>query len=116
MDIEYAVGLVQMKRFDDPLLVEVLEAIHTPGGREISEDAWRAITATEIKEGGTGTRLRGTRNWYECVYEWHIVSYAMHAHARLNAKVAGRVLYYIPSIDIPAVHRHPGCPDAQEGL
>ena len=31
------------------------------------------------------------------------MSYAMHANARLNAKVAGRVLYYIPSIDIPAV-------------
>ena len=27
----------------------------------------------------------------------------MHAHARLNAKACGRVLYYIPSVDIPAV-------------
>jgi hypothetical protein len=59
--------------------------------------------ATEIKEGDTDTRLRDARNWYECAYEWRIVSYAMHAHARLNAKAAGRVLYYIPSIDIPAV-------------
>ena len=35
--------------------------------------------------------------------EWRIVSYAMHVHARLNAKAASRVLYYIPSIDIPSV-------------
>ena len=49
------------------------------------------------------TRLRDARNWHECAYEWSIVSYALHAHPRLNAKVAGRVLYYIPSIDIPAV-------------
>jgi hypothetical protein len=92
-----------VQRFDDPLLVEVLEAMRTPGGKKISEDAWRAITATEIKEGDTDTRLRDARNWYECAYEWRIVSYAMHAHARLNAKAAGKVLYYIPSIDIPAV-------------
>ena len=103
MDMEYVVDFVQMKRFDDPLLVEVLEAMRTPGGMKISEDAWRAITATEIKEGDTDTRLRDARNWYECAYEWRLVSYAMHAHARLNAKVAGRVLYCIPSIDIPAV-------------
>ena len=103
MDMEYVVDFVQMQRFDDPLLVEVLEAMRTPGGKKISEDAWRAITATEIKEGDTDTRLRDARNWYECAYEWRIVSYAMHAHARLNAKAAGRVLYYIPSIDIQAV-------------
>ena len=40
--------------------------------------------------------------WYECAYEWRIVSYAMHAHARLNAKAAGKVLYYIPAVDIPS--------------
>ena len=28
----------------------------------------------------------------------------MHAHARLNAKAAEQILYYIPSIDIPSVH------------
>ena len=26
----------------------------------------------------------------------------MHAHARLNAKAAGVILYYIPAIDMPA--------------
>ena len=101
--MEAVVDFVQMKRFDDPLLIEVLEAMRTPGGKKISEDAWRAITAMEIKEGDTDTRLRNARNWYECAYEWRIVSYAVHANARLNAKAAGRVLYYIPSIDIPAV-------------
>ena len=78
-----------MKRFDDPLLVEVLKAMRTLGGMEISEDAWRAITATESKESNTDTRLRDARNWYECAYEWRIVSYAMHARARLTAMVAG---------------------------
>ena len=40
---------------------------------------------------------------YECAYEWRIVSYAMHSHAKLNAKADGTLLYYIPSIDIPTV-------------
>jgi hypothetical protein len=38
----------------------------------------------------------------ECAYQWRIVSYAMHAHARLNAKAAGKVLFYVPSIDVPS--------------
>lgn len=103
MDIEYVVDFVQMQRFDDPLLVEVLEAMRTPGGKKISEEAWRAITATEMKQDDKDTRLRDARGWYECAYEWRLVSFAMHAHARLNAKAAGKVLYYIPSIDAPAV-------------
>ena len=39
-DMEYVVDFVQMQRFKDPLLVEVLEAMRTPGGKKISEDAW----------------------------------------------------------------------------
>ena len=34
--------------------------------------------------------------------EWRIVSYAMHADARLNAKAAGKPLFYIPAVDSPA--------------
>ena len=93
---------VEMKRFEDPLLVEVLEAMRTPGGKKISENAWEAIKATQIKKGEEDKRLWEARNWYECAYEWRLVSYAMHAHARLNAKVAGRLLYYIPAIDAPS--------------
>ena len=105
MDIEHVVDFVQMQRFDDPLLVEVLEAMRTHGGKRISEDAWEAITATEIKSSVSGeidARLRDARHWYECAYEWRIVSYAMHSHAKLNAKADGKLLYYIPSIDMPS--------------
>ena len=28
----------------------------------------------------------------------------MHARARLNAKATGKILYYIPSIDLPSAH------------
>ena len=35
LDMEYVVDFVQMQRFKDPLLVEVLEAMRTPGGKNI---------------------------------------------------------------------------------
>ena len=52
-----------MKRFDDKLLIEVLEAMRTPGGRAISEEAWQAIEKTDIEKEGNDTKLRGARGW-----------------------------------------------------
>ena len=46
MDIEHVVDFVQMQRFNDLLLLEVLEAMRTHGGKSISEEAWQAITST----------------------------------------------------------------------
>ena len=62
LDIDYVLDFTQMKRFNDPLLIEVLEAMRTPGGKKISEDAWRAIQATEIKQGERDTRLANARS------------------------------------------------------
>ena len=102
LDMAYVVHFEQMQRFDDPLPVEVLAAMRTPGGKKISEAAWKALQGTVLRSTAAETRLRDARGWYECAYEWRIVSYAMHAHARLNAKAVGVILYYIPAIDMPA--------------
>ena len=64
-----------------------------PGGKTISEQAWEALKSTVIQTSGTDPRLRDARGWYESAYEWRIVCYAMHAHARLNAKAAGKILH-----------------------
>ena len=101
-DMEYVLDFVNMQRFQDPLLVHILEAMRTPGGRKISEEAWQALQATAIRTAGADARLKEARGWYECAYEWRIVSYAMHAHARLNAKAASKLLFYVPAIDAPA--------------
>ena len=47
-------------------------------------------------------RLRAARGWYESAYEWRIVSYAMHTHAKLDAHDAGQVLFYVPAVGRPA--------------
>ena len=114
-DMEYVLDFVNMQRFQDPLLVHILEAMRTPGGKNISEEAWQALKATTIRPAaggasqpaaigaaGADARLKEARGWYECAYEWRIVSYAMHAHARLNAKAAAKILFYVPAIDAPA--------------
>ncbi len=84
---------VKMQRFEDPLLVEVLEAMRTPNGKFISEAARQALKGTVIKccasqlastavgSDGIDPRLADALNWHECAYEWRIVSYAMQAHA-----------------------------------
>ena len=72
-DMQYVVDFVEMKRFDDNLLVEVLQAMRTPGGKAISEEAWQAIEKTEIGSQGsdasqltaTDPRLRAARGWYD---------------------------------------------------
>jgi len=115
VDIEYVVDFVNMQRFTDPLQVEVLEAMRTPGGKKITEAAWNAILKTEIKVQADASkngaaqpvvadeRLRAARGWYESAYEWRIVTYAMHAQARMDAHHANEVLFYIPAVDRPAV-------------
>jgi len=109
-DMEYVVDFVQMKRFKDDLQIQVLEAMRTPGGKKNSEEWWQAINSTKIRSGGGGAastasdpRLRAARRWYESAYEWRIVSYAMHAQAKLDAHDVGTVLFYIPAVDRPAV-------------
>ena len=89
--MEYVVDFVQMQRFNDKLQVEVLEAMRTKGGKSISEESWRAIVATQIRDHELATqasasssgasqptawdaRLREARGWYESAYEWRIVS------------------------------------------
>ena len=49
-------------------------------------------------------RLRDARGWYESAYEWRLVTYAMHAQARLDAHHANEILFYIPAVDRPSVY------------
>ena len=73
--------------------------MRVPGGKRISEEAWARLKATVVVKGDD--RLRDARGWWECAYEWRIVSYAMHMLARLNALAAGKVLFYIAAVDQP---------------
>ena len=60
MDMEYVVDFVQMQRFDDPVLVAILEAMRTRGGKKISDEAWRAIESTRLHTAATGSAVQPT--------------------------------------------------------
>ena len=47
--VEYVVDFVMMQRFDDKLLVEILEGMRKPGGQKLSPAAWAALQATQVK-------------------------------------------------------------------
>ena len=62
--MQHVVDFVQMQRFEDPLLVEVLKVMRTPGGQKISEAAWRAM-AVEVLE---AMRTPGGKNISEAAW------------------------------------------------
>ena len=45
--VEFFHAVVDMKRFDDPILFQVLQGMRVVGSRELAEAAWQAIAATE---------------------------------------------------------------------
>ena len=47
-DMEYVVEFVQMQRFTDQRLLEVLNAMRTPGGKKISDESWQALSLIHI--------------------------------------------------------------------
>ena len=100
-DMEYVFEFRNMRRFTDPRLVKVLEAMRVPGGQEISDDCWKAICNTELKP--DDDRLAGKRGWYEAAYEWRIVTLVMHAQTKADAKSANATLFYIQAVDKPSV-------------
>ena len=117
---EHVVDFVEMQRFDDPLLLEILHSMRTPGGKSFSEEAWRALERTQVRvptgvtERADGasqpvgrevadSRLNDAVGWYESAYEWVIVSFAMQLQTRLSAKRSNQVLYYVQAVDRPAV-------------
>ena len=92
--IEYVVDFVEMKRFNDPLQLQLLQDMRIPGGRRLSEETWTTIENTVQKSAPDDCC-----DWFEAAYEWRTVSYAMHAKARLQARRAKKVLFYIQAVD-----------------
>ena len=46
----------------------------------------------------------GVSKWHEAAYDWRTVSFAMQTKARLQAKQAKRILYYIQAVDRVSQH------------
>ena len=68
------------------------------------EDTWRAIVASQYTAGQDAAQLLACSKWHEAAYDWRTVSFAMQTKARLQAKQAKRILYYIQAVDRVSQH------------
>lgn len=91
------------RRFSDPNLRHILDAMRTPGGKPIEDAGWQALEATQVntcKNGNPDAKLLAALDFKEGVYEWQTVSLTQQVVARLQAAQSKRILYYIPAADV----------------
>ena len=76
------------RRFSDPNLRHILDAMRTPGGKPIEDAGWQALEATQVntcKNGNPDAKLLAALDFKEGVYEWQTVSLTQQVVARLQA-------------------------------
>ena len=93
------------RRFKDPDLIAILEAMRTPNGKKITETQWTKILQTEINTEDpafdSNELLEHTFDWFHSAYTWNFVSMAMALRAQHGARKEQKQLLYIPSVDQP---------------
>ena len=92
-----------MKRFNDPVLVTILEKMRRTNGAKLSEQEWQALLNTELDaskiERDPVAFLRDTAGWYESSYLWSIVSMASYTRAKASARCQQRTLIFCQATD-----------------
>ena len=68
------------------------------------EDTWKAIVASQYRASQGVAQLLACLKWHEAAYDWRTVSFSMQTKARLQAKQAGRILYYIQAVGRVSQH------------
>ena len=91
-------------RFTDETLIEILQAMRTPGGRKLREDQWKALLQTERSAEQLAdytTEKRDESSWYHVCYCWSVITMASFMLARTSARTAGQTLFYMQAVDHP---------------
>ena len=102
--VPYVMDFVEMKRFEDDKQLQLLQNMRVPGGVPVPQETWKAIVASQYTAGKDAAQLLACSKWHEAAYDWRTVSFAMQTKARLQAKQAGRILYYIQAVDRVSQH------------
>ena len=113
---EYVFQFHTAKRFEDPVLIDILDVMRTPGGKRLPDSHWHALRNTEISAAQSDGRISaaqadGSQNsrqvpgdWYHVCYVWSVTTMAMYMQARMSAKSTQRTLYYIQALDRPVTN------------
>jgi hypothetical protein len=91
-------------RFTDATLIEILEAMRTPGGRKLSHAQWQALVKTQSsaeQPANVPDVQRSDLTWYHVCYCWSVMTMAALLLARVSAQKARQTLFYVQAVDQP---------------
>jgi hypothetical protein len=94
--LKHVYRLSTAMRFDDPVLIRILEKMRTPGGVSLTEAEWSSLQATEASD---ASELAGTEDWYDACYTWDVVTMATPMRCALSARAAKAVLFIAQAED-----------------
>jgi len=94
--MKHVYGLTTTMRFDNPVLINILAKMRTPGGAKLTHTEWASFEATEAK---TAADLHGTEEWFEACYTWSVVTMASAIRSKLSTRKAKAVLFIVQAED-----------------
>ena len=99
--VHYLFEMHTMKRFEDPVLVSILQKMRHPGGKQLLDNEWEALLATELDAIRDPEEfVRDTAGWFESSYLWSVVSMACYTRATISARQAQQILFYCQAVDV----------------
>ena len=107
-------------RFTDPVLIEILRKMRTPGGVALTDVEWQAMMQTNAEESTMDENqiqqlMAKTTDWFHSCYLWSIVNLAAYTSAKLTAKKSHHTLFYFQAVDKPKVTPRHAPPDPETG-
>ena len=90
---EHVYRLTTAMRFDDPVLVRILQKMRTAGGSRLTAEEWSALKGTNVEPGSPACIWQGTEHFYQCCYTWSVVSLAYACRSFASARAADATLY-----------------------
>ena len=91
-------------RFTDETLIQILEAMRTPGGKKLSGAQWQALLDTERKVdqfASASAERPDESHYYHVCYCWSVITMAAFMLARVSAQKSGQTLFYAQAVDQP---------------
>ena len=86
--LHYLFEMETMKRFQDPVLVAILQKLRQTNGSKLLDLEWQALLKTELDVSQLEPEafLKDTAGWFESSYLWSFVSMACYSRARASAR------------------------------
>ena len=102
-NIHYVYEMHTMKRFEDPVLVSILQKMRQTGGSKLTDNEWKSLLDTELDTGAVCQNpeqyVQETSGWFESCYLWSVISMASYARARISAQQHKHTLLYCQAVD-----------------